>query len=337
MKSHWFRTAALAAAMTALLLMPAAGDAHDRAFTARASRVTASASGTTVTVKGRVQLRRDSAAVRRRVRVLITLADTLGHRERQSARLGANRNFRASWRTTLSGPLKVEVRLIVAGRTYGKLITRTVHVSQPASGSPGSPGSGTPLVGTFKLQAGSAPSGQAPTGSYFEMLQSNGSPLENLSSPAPNKDYTPLSPGTDGGLSTSTYQPAPSGALGTRVIQPVPFYVIDFSVETSPTDAQVGLPDPVPTIDANGDQLSGQITAWVAQWNGQFFNQGTPKPDGSVPSPTTRLAGSYDPATRAFTLDWKSLIVGGPFNGFTGVWHLSGTFVPAASTNGLLP
>jgi hypothetical protein len=29
-------------------------------------------------------------------------------------------------------------------------------------------------------------------------------------------------------------------------------------------------------------------------------------------------------------LTWKSLIVGGQFNGFTGYWHLEGTFVPAS-------
>src|SRR4051794_36460481 len=52
-------------------------------------------------------------------------------------------------------------------------------------------------------------------------------------------------------------------------------------------------------------------------------------PDGTLPPPTTALAGTYDPSSRKFTLDWKSRIVGGPFNGFTGVWHLAGTFVSA--------
>jgi hypothetical protein len=66
----------------------------------------------------------------------------------------------------------------------------------------------------------------------------------------------------------------------------------------------------------------------------QSFNQGTPKPDGTLPSPTTPLSGTYDPATRQFTLQWKSLIVGGPFNGFTGLWRLGGTFVPSQSAGG---
>ena len=76
--------------------------------------------------------------------------------------------------------------------------------------------------------------------------------------------------------------------------------------------------------------LSGQVTAWAAQWNGDSFNQGSPKPDGSLPKPTTKLTGTYNPTTRAFTLVWTSLIVGGPFNGFAGYWHLAGTFVPAS-------
>jgi hypothetical protein len=113
----------------------------------------------------------------------------------------------------------------------------------------------------------------------------------------------------------------------------VPFYLINFSIETSATDAQLGTSDPVPSIDDDAGRLNGQLTAWVAQWNGQSFNQGTPKPNGTVPPPTTPLTGTYNSTTRAFTLQWKSLIVGGPFNGFTGSWHLAGTFAPASSSS----
>jgi hypothetical protein len=42
------------------------------------------------------------------------------------------------------------------------------------------------------------------------------------------------------------------------------------------------------------------------------------------------VSGTYDAATGHFVLQWKSLIVGGPFDRFTGSWHLEGTFVPAA-------
>jgi hypothetical protein len=159
----------------------------------------------------------------------------------------------------------------------------------------------------------------------------SGSPLGNLSPPGTDKDYTPLSPGTDGGLRTDAYQPPPSpafgsgtsgGALASAIIQPVPFFGVNFSVVTAQTDPQLGTRDPLPVITARGGTLTGEITAWAAQCNGQSFNQGTPKPGGTLPTPTTSLSGTYDAATGAFTLDWKSRIVGGPFNGFTGRWRL---------------
>jgi len=41
------------------------------------------------------------------------------------------------------------------------------------------------------------------------------------------------------------------------------------------------------------------------------------------------VSGTYDSATHAFVITGASEIVGGPFNGFTGYWHLPGTFAPA--------
>jgi hypothetical protein len=38
------------------------------------------------------------------------------------------------------------------------------------------------------------------------------------------------------------------------------------------------------------------------------------------------LSGTYNAKTGAYTIDWSSQIIGGPFDGFTGVWHLEGTF-----------
>jgi hypothetical protein len=320
-----------------------------RALAASASVGKVAVSGSTVTVSGRVRLANATAAQRKRARVVVTLVGRAGKTERRTAKLSASRTFRVRWKTKLLGRLTVKVRATVAGKPYGKIVSRRITVKQPAhtpipTPVPG-PTGGVPLIGTFKVDAGAAPNGQPPTGSYFEMLQSNGAPLSNLSSPAPDKDYTPLSPGIDGGLRTDVYQQAPNpafsggsvgGALADRIIQPVPFYLVNFSTETSSTDAQVGNQDPLPSIVNDNGQLSGQLTAWDAQWNGQSFNQGTPKPDGSVPPPTTPLTGTYEASSHRFTLVWKSLIVGGPFNGFAGLWHLSGTFVPVASASGML-
>jgi hypothetical protein len=39
---------------------------------------------------------------------------------------------------------------------------------------------------------------------------------------------------------------------------------------------------------------------------------------------TRPVTGTYDAKTKTFTITWYSAIVGGPFNGFTGYWHLQG-------------
>jgi hypothetical protein len=312
---------------------------HARRATARAAIGSLNVSGATVTVKGKVRLSPDTAATRKLVRVVIILTDAADQREQHTVKLGSGLGYKASWTTTFTGTIKLTVRAKISGKPSGNVRIRKFTIAQQVT----TPVGGTPLVGTFKLTAGNDPAGGQPTGSYFEMLQSGGAPLGNLSSPGGNKDYTPFTPGTDGGLETFAYQGAPNpafsggssgNALADRIIQPVPFYVINFSVETSSTDAQLGEHDPLPEIYVKNGQLDGQITAWDAQWNGQSFNQGTPKPDGSVPPPTTALTGTYDQSTKAFTLQWKSLIVGGPFNGFTGYWHLAGTFVPEPGTTG---
>ena len=78
------------------------------------------------------------------------------------------------------------------------------------------------------------------------------------------------------------------------------------------------------------DSESGQITAWDAQWKGLSFNQGAPKADGTFPGSTALPTGTYDAATGHYVLTWTSVIVGGPFGGFIGEWHLEGTFVAQA-------
>ena len=325
---------------------------HARGATASTTISTLTVLGSAFTVSGSVSLSPNTAAVRKRARVVVALSDASHKRELQTVKLRSNRAYRVSWVTTLQGPLTIAVRATISGKPSGTWVTRTLTViPTPTPGPtptptptpvPPAPGP-TPLIGTFRLAAGAAPNGQAPTGSYFEMLTAGGAPFGNISSPAPNKNYTPLTPGTEGGLRTDAYQQAPTpafsagvsgNALASKIIRPVSFYLINFSVQTSGADAQLGTPDPLPSIAAQNGKLSGQVTAWDAQWNGQSFNQGTPKPGGSVLPPTTPLGGTYDATTHKFTLDWKSLIVGGPFNGYIGVWHLAGTFVPAATATG---
>jgi hypothetical protein len=202
--------------------------------------------------------------------------------------------------------------------------------------------SGQALVGTFRLVAGSC-SGNSATGTYFRMITPGGSLssgpfFQNPDSACADKTFTVSTPGTDGGLVTGRYQPNPSpvfsgtgGALSNRIVAPQPFTAINFGIATNPVDPQTGTHVPFPTITVNGGSLSGQTEAWSVAWNNQYFNQGTPKPNGTRPGLTSPLSGTYDPSSHAFVLTWSSQVVGGPFNGFTGYWHLQGTFVPASS------
>lgn len=194
----------------------------------------------------------------------------------------------------------------------------------------------TPLVGTFRLTAGSC-SG-AVTGSYFRMIQPGGSAagpfVSNSDSPCGDKAYTPLRPGSDGGLITGGYQAQPQppfdgagNGRSARITAPQKFYGVDFATATNPTDPQTGVKVAAPEIRVDGRTLSGDLRAFAAAWNNQHFNQGAPKPDGGTPGITKRPSGTIDPETGGFTLEWTSLIVGGPFNNFTGVWRLEGTFV----------
>jgi hypothetical protein len=287
-----------------------------------------------------------------------------------SAKLTSKDAFTAKHATTLTGALGLDIVVKIGGKQSGKKIVRTVSVtaatstttgtgpsagsttgagtpgssSNPGSGSnPGSPSTpGTQLNGTFELEPGvEHPSGLL-SGTYFRM-----GGIINNNSTALNKEYTLLQPGTEGGFETFAYQEPPTpafasvdgngptgNALANRIVQPQTFFEINFSIVTTPVDLQEGLPDPLPVIIDTDGKLGGQITDWEAQWNGLSFNQGAPKANGTLPgSPgrsTTLPTGSYDATTGHYVLTWRSLIIGGPFNGQIGEWHLEGTFVPEA-------
>ena len=195
------------------------------------------------------------------------------------------------------------------------------------------------LVGTFRLTPGSD-TGSVASGSYFQMISpggtiANGPFFSNPDSSAANKSYTLLTPGTDGGFITGAYQPNPNppfdasgNALAAAITQPTKFTAIEFGLSTNPTDLLTGKSTPVPTISVKDGKLSGQVEAWTASWNKLDFNQGTPKPDGTSPGLTAPVTGTYNSSSHDFVIVWASQVVGGPFNGFTGSWHLQGTFTP---------
>jgi hypothetical protein len=229
-----------------------------------------------------------------------------------------------------------------------RLLTLSVVVSFFALGTaqlatdPASAASGGrhALVGTFKLQPGACV-GDAVSGTYFQMIYPGGTVakgkfFDNPDSTCANKGYTLAVPGVQGGLVTGKYQPNPTppfnaqgGALADGIVQPQSFTAIDFSIATDKKDPQTGLNVPPPAISVDQSKLSGQVESWSASWNKLYFNQGSPKPNGSHPGLTEPLSGTYNSNTHAFVITWTSQVVGGPFNGFTGLWHLAGTFSSA--------
>ena len=239
-------------------------------------------------------------------------------------------------------------RLYLSGRARAASVAGLVAVLALASASTVF-AAGGPLVGTFEIAPG-ANSGGGEAGSYFRMIEPGGTAtsgpfLSNISSSATDQTYTLLSPGTDGGLTAGAYEPEPSPAfdasgnsLASLLIQPTPFFGVNFSADTAATDPQTALAVPAPSISTDGSgNLSGNLSAWGASWNNQEFNQGSPKPNGESPGLTAGPSGTYNAVTGAYTLNWTSAIVGGPFNGFTGEWHLPGTFVPLPTVSAVSP
>jgi hypothetical protein len=199
---------------------------------------------------------------------------------------------------------------------------------------------GDSLAGLFKIEGGQCSTAGVTAGSYFRMINPGGKLAEgpfisNGDSPCGDKTYSPMFPGSDGGLRTGAYQsevspPFDGGGNGATetMAKGVPFFAVRFAVATNQKDPQTTSDAPLPTIDVKDGKLSGNLSAFAASWNNQHFNQGSPKPDGSKPGLTAGPTGTYDSATKKYMLEWTSQIVGGPFNNFTGVWHFEGTFQP---------
>jgi hypothetical protein len=158
--------------------------------------------------------------------------------------------------------------------------------------------------------------------------------VSNNDSVCADKTYTDLTPGRDGGLSTTGFQPQPGtpfdvtgSGTADRIVQPKGFFGTKFATATNQQDPQTNSPTTVPEVLLDGaGKLSGNLSAFAAAWNNQHFNQGSPKPDGSKPGLTSGPDGTFDPTTKKFVLEWTTTIVGGPFNNFTGKWHFEGVY-----------
>ena len=183
------------------------------------------------------------------------------------------------------------------------------------------------LAGVFGVTAGTCDDAGMPTGTYFQMTEADGTPVPNADSACADQTYTLLTPGTDGGLMTGDYQPAPDpafdeagDALAAAITEPVKFFGVAFGTATEPLAEEVETP--APEVVATDGTLAGDLSAMTAYYGGAAFNQGAPKPAGDEPAAT----GTIDPETGEYVLEWSSQIVGGSFDTFIGVWHLEGTF-----------
>ena len=220
---------------------------------------------------------------------------------------------------------------------FGRILLTAGVLVLPVLPSSAHAATSSSLSGRFAVGAGAC--NGPPSGSYFRMILPTGGAdgpfVSNNDSVCADKTYTPLTPGHgEGGLVVGTYQPEPTPAfdgkgnsLADRITLPTPFEGINFSTSTNGTDPQTTTPVPPPSLSVADDgTLSGDLRSFGTSWNYQEFNQGAPKPDGSSPGLTAAPAGTLDSQSGAFTLEWRSQIVGGPFDRFTGLWHLEGTF-----------
>jgi hypothetical protein len=205
-------------------------------------------------------------------------------------------------------------------------------------------GDGTPLAGVLSIEPGQCTDGAVTAGSSFRMVQPGGTVKDgpfvgNGDSPCGDKTWTPLRPGTDGGLRLGSYQPQPANpfdaagnAASNAIIEPQKWFAVAFGLATNERDPQTNKKTHLPTIVLDGRKLSGDLSALAAAWNGQHFNQGAPKPGGDFPGATEAVTGTFEESTGAYTLTWTSQIFGGPFNNFTGIWRLTGVVKEEDST-----
>lgn len=222
-------------------------------------------------------------------------------------------------------------------RILAVLLSAALALAACGGGDDDSAGSsGTELVGLFAIEPGECTEAGA-SGSTFRMVQPGGDPasgpfMDNGDSSCGDKSWSPLVPGADGGLRTGGYQPQiepffdeNGNSTSRSIAEPTTFFAVGFGLSTNETDPQTEVDVPAPTATVADGVLQVELSALSVSWNEQFFNQGSPKPGQDAPLAT----GEYDAETGRYSLDWTSLIEGGPFDGFTGVWHLEGSFTEA--------
>jgi hypothetical protein len=201
------------------------------------------------------------------------------------------------------------------------------------------------LSGMFSVTPGACASPSAkPSGSYLVVVSAAaGKAVRNRQSGCSNRDYTPLRPGTDGGVETGAFQDGPSPLFDARrnsragaIIAPTEFDGFRLGFATSEYDEQdspAGQPAFVPPVAVvTGSHLTVDLRSLVLSYAGR-------------PSSTCRQAfglgcwqlgsrsatGSYDPTTHRYSITW---FAGESFTpkGDSIEVHLEGSFAAKPAT-----
>lgn len=107
------------------------------------------------------------------------------------------------------------------------------------------------------------------------------------------------------------------------VFGPVSVFVGDGSYAPFGGGAVTGGSTPTASGDLGGS-ITVDLSGWTAYWNGTNFNQ------GAIATGTVDAMGNY-------SISWASTVSGGPFDGMTGNWTMTGVAaVPEASTYGMM-
>lgn len=170
-------------------------------------------------------------------------------------------------------------------------------------------GGGTFLMGVF------TPAANAITGSTHNIVGAYNAPGWNTSLAQTSGDPSSILSFNfnGGGTWVNTYTAAAATQAGVAGGGPIPSGTVGGANATI----------------ANGNAIAVNLSSFFANWNGTDFTQGNAVATGTV---SNVVGNSFD-----YTLDWKSKVTGGSFNGQTGTWHLTGTGTVAAAAPVPLP
>lgn len=225
---------------------------------------------------------------------------------------------------------------VVVGRYIFERLESTIELSPNGE-----------VIGTVIIDKGACTDTGEVSGSWFRMIEPGGSVekgpfITNYDSLCSDETYSLLVPGSLG-LRLNEFQKHPTPAfdeatngLANEIFQPLPFYTVNMAFSTESPDPLSGekLSPPRFFVGLNGSsekdapqRLTANLQSIYVAWNGEYFEQGSPHPEG-FKGATKSPVGTINVETGRFTLDWVSQVDAGAFDGFIGEWHLEGFVQP---------